>query len=170
MRYAIYKIYRNLSNKIAPIVDNVSVFLHVLIAKVIAHQNGIYRTCNCIVSDYNVTSEMGDNQGGGSGGGGGGGVAANQSLVVNLKAANLSPVKSSNASDQIALLPTAEPIDNNNSVYQNYDAMCRNSTYNNRETLICDVPLNKSSAHETKEDYYNFVVNEMTDGNDVDYV
>lgn len=87
--------------------------------------------------------------------------AANQSLVVNLKTTNLSPVKSSNASDQIALLPTAEPIDNNNSVYQNYDAMCRNSTYNNRETLICDVPLNKNSSldsRESKEDYYNFVV------------
>lgn len=95
--------------------------------------------------------------------GNGGGVATNQSLVVNLKTANLSPVKSSNASDQIALLPTAEPIDNNNSVYQNYDAMCRNSTYNNRETLICDVPLNKNSGQETKEDYYNFVVNEMID-------
>lgn len=91
---------------------------------------------------------MGENQG-----------ATNQSsLVVNMKTSNLSPVKSSNASDQIALLPTAEPIDNNNSVYQNYDAMCRNSTYNNRETLICDVPLNKNSGHETKEDYYNFVV------------
>ncbi|XP_055313368.1 protein daughter of sevenless isoform X2 [Sitodiplosis mosellana] len=103
---------------------------------------------------YNVTSEMSENQSGG--GGGGGGSATNQSLVVNLKSTNLSPVKSSNASDQIALLPTAEPIDNNNSVYQNYDAMCRNSTYNNRETLICDVPLNKNGG-ETKEDYYNFV-------------
>lgn len=82
--------------------------------------------------------------------------AANPSLVVTLKSTTLSPIKSSNASDQIALLPTAEPIDNNNSVYQNYDAMCRNSTYNNRETLICDVPLSKSD--EPKEDYYNFTV------------
>lgn len=86
---------------------------------------------------------------------------ANSSLVTPLKTNTLSPVKSSNASDQIALLPTAEPIDNNNSVYQNYDAMCRNSSYNNRETIICDAPLNKNSgkdAKETKEDYYNFVV------------
>lgn len=81
--------------------------------------------------------------------------------LVTLKTTNLSPVKPSNASDQVALLPTAEPIDNNNSVYQNYDAMCRHSTYNNRETLICDAPLNKSIGHdarEPKEDYYNFTV------------
>lgn len=93
---------------------------------------------------------MGDNQ-----------VAGNSSLVVTLKSTTLTSVKSSNASDQVALLPTAEPIDNNNSVYQNYDAMCRNSNYNNRETLICDVPLNKNASNEgreTKEDYYNFVV------------
>lgn len=77
------------------------------------------------------------------------------------KSNHTSPVKSVNASDQIALLPTAEPIDNNNSVYQNYDAMCRSSTYNNRETLICDAPFNKNSGHdarEPKEDYYNFTV------------
>lgn len=85
-------------------------------------------------------------------------------LVVTLKSTTLSPVKSSSASsDQVALLPTAEPIDNNNSVYQNYDAMCRNSSYNNRETLICDVPLNKSVGKtdgraDPKESYYNFMV------------
>lgn len=95
---------------------------------------------------YNVSSEM-DNQG-----------EANSST---LKTTTLSPVKSLNASDQIALLPTAEPIDNNNSVYQNYDAMCRNSSYNNRETLICDAPLNKSIDKETKEDYYNFMVSNI---------
>lgn len=97
--------------------------------------------------DYNVSSEIMDNQG-----------EANSST---LKTTTLSPVKSLNASDQIALLPTAEPIDNNNSVYQNYDAMCRNSSYNNRETLICDAPLNKSSDKETKEDYYNFMVSNI---------
>lgn len=94
--------------------------------------------------DYNVASEIMDNQG--------------EADSSTLKTTTLSPVKSLNASDQIALLPTAEPIDNNNSVYQNYDAMCRNSSYNNRETLICDAPLNKSSDKETKEDYYNFMV------------
>lgn len=85
--------------------------------------------------------------------------ATNPSLVT-LKSTTLSPVKSSSASsDQVALLPTAEPIDNNNSVYQNYDAMCRNSSYNNRETLICDVPLNKSVGKtDAKESYYNFMV------------
>lgn len=97
-----------------------------------------------------MTSETAENQA----------AAANASLVSTLKTTTLSPVKSANASDQIALLPTAEPIDNNNSVYQNYDAMCRNSSYNNRETLICDAPLNKSGAKETKEDYYNFVVSD----------
>lgn len=93
--------------------------------------------------DYNVTSETTDNQG--------------EANLSTLKTTTLSPVKS----DQIALLPTAEPIDNNNSVYQNYDAMCRNSSYNNRETLICDAPLNKNSDKETKEDYYNFMVSQI---------
>lgn len=88
---------------------------------------------------------------------------ANPALMVTLKSTTLSPVKSANASsDQVALLPTAEPIDNNNSVYQNYDAMCRNSSYNNRETLVCDVPLNKIAGTDgkpdAKESYYNFMV------------
>lgn len=98
--------------------------------------------------DYNVTSDMGE-------------IQATVNPSVTQKSTNISPVKSMNASDQIALLTTAEPIDNNNSVYQNYDAMCRNSTYNNRETLNCDAPLNKNSggdAREPKEDYYNFSV------------
>ncbi|XP_031639963.1 protein daughter of sevenless [Contarinia nasturtii] len=103
---------------------------------------------------YNVTSEVSDSQG-----------ATNQSLMVNLKTTNLSPIKSSNASDQIALLHTAEPIDNNNSVYQNYDPKCRHSTYGNRETLICDAPLNKSGGHGPKEDYYNFTAIAKTSRN-----
>lgn len=67
-------------------------------------------------------------------------------------------------SDQVALLPTAEPIDNNNSVYQNFDPSNRNSTYNNRETIICDAPLTtnadirSNNFKDHKEHYYNFTV------------
>lgn len=118
-------------------------------------------------SDYNITNETSDQQASASTAGATAAAAptaTNPSLVVTLKSTTLSPVKSSStSSDQIALLPTAEPIDNNNSVYQNYDAMCRNSNYNNRETLICDVPLNKhvgagDGKPDARESYYNFMV------------
>lgn len=115
--------------------------------------------------DYNITAEGGDQQSTTTAGTAAASSTDNaQPLVVTLKSTTLSPVKSSSASsDQVALLPTAEPIDNNNSVYQNYDAMCRNSSYNNRETLICDVPLNKNASKpdgraDAKESYYNFMV------------
>lgn len=110
--------------------------------------------------DYNITAETSDQQTTATAGAATTSTPANPSLVVTLKSTTLSPVKSSSASsDQVALLPTAEPIDNNNSVYQNYDAMCRNSSYNNRETLICDVPLNKNVGKtDAKESYYNFMV------------
>lgn len=113
-------------------------------------------------SDYNITTETSDQQSAAVALGTAAttsATTANPSLVVTLKSTTLSPVKSSKASsDQVALLPTAEPIDNNNSVYQNYDAMCRNSSYNNRETLICDVPLHKNASTDAKESYYNFMV------------
>lgn len=72
-----------------------------------------------------------------------------------------------NASDQFALLPTAEPIDNNNSVYQNIDPKNRASSYTNRETIICDAPLSQNAellkdirrnTNDMKEHYYNFTV------------
>lgn len=51
--------------------------------------------------------------------------------------------------------------DNNNSVYQNFDVAFHNSTYNNRETLICDGSLNRatssSAQKEPTENYYNSV-------------
>lgn len=94
--------------------------------------------------DYNVGSDAINNQ-----------PTASSSLVATLRSTTTSATK--NASDQVALLSTAEPVDNNNSVYQNYDAMCRNSSaYNNRETLICDAPLSANGLKESKEDYYNF--------------
>lgn len=124
-----------------------------------------------INSDYNITTETNDHQSAATVAVAAGAAAtsttANPSSVVTLKSTALSPVKSSSASsDQVALLPTAEPIDNNNSVYQNYDAMCRNSSYNNRETLICDVPLSKNAIGadgktDAKESYYNFMVRKM---------
>lgn len=114
--------------------------------------------------DYNITNETSDQQTGAAAIALTATPAIANPLVVTLKSTTLSPVKSSNTPcDQVALLPTAEPIDNNNSVYQNYDAMCRNSNYNNRETLICDVPLtNRHAGADTKPDpkesYYNFMV------------
>lgn len=55
-----------------------------------------------------------------------------------------------------------QPNENNNSVYQNFDIAFHNSTYNNRETLICDGSLNRAAAStstqkEPTENYYNFV-------------
>lgn len=55
-----------------------------------------------------------------------------------------------------------QPHDNNNSVYQNFDIAFHNSTYNNRETIICDASLNggatsSSGQKEPIEDYHNFV-------------
>lgn len=49
--------------------------------------------------------------------------------------------------------------DNNNSVYQNLDIALHNSTYNNRETLICDGLLNRTplGQKEPTENYYNSV-------------
>lgn len=87
-----------------------------------------------------MTSELNDGRG-----------AANSSSTTNLKTTNLPPVKPPNTRDQMMLLRTTVPIENNNSVYQNYDAMCRNSTYNNRETLICDVILNKNGSNDATE-------------------
>lgn len=145
VKCAICRIYRNHSNRISVTIGNVSNYnINVLTDGVIISIKWYMRI------DYNVTSEISDNQG---------------AAMVNSKTNRLSPVKSSNTSDQIALLPTAEPIDNNNSVYQNYDAMahmCRNSTYNNRETIICDAPLNRSQGNETKEDYYNLMVSNIS--------
>lgn len=57
-----------------------------------------------------------------------------------------------------------QSLDNNNSIYQNFDAENRNSAYNNRETIICDGPLEKQvtnvqqQSKNLKEDYYNFCV------------
>lgn len=52
-----------------------------------------------------------------------------------------------------------QPNENNNSVYQNFHIAFHNSTYNNRETLICDGSLNRatSTQKEPTENYYNFV-------------
>lgn len=83
--------------------------------------------------------------------------------------------KSTNASDQVALLPTAEPIDNNNSVYQNFDPKNRGSSYTNRETIICDAPLSQNAesskdirrnTNDMKEHYYNFTVIANTSSSD----
>lgn len=72
------------------------------------------------------------------------------SLVAALKPSTVPMAKQPNAPDQVSLLKTEEPIDNNNSVYENFG-----TTYNNRATLVCDGPLRRPPI-EPKENYYNF--------------
>lgn len=72
------------------------------------------------------------------------------SLVATLKTSAMPTAKNVNAPDQVSLLKTEEHNDNNNSVYENFG-----TAYNNRATMVCDVPLNRP-AIEPKENYYNF--------------
>lgn len=118
--------------------------------------------CIGSITDYNVKAELVENQS----------VPSTSSSTTSKPMAN---TKSANASDQVALLPTAEPIDSNNSVYQNFDPKNRASSYTNRETIICDAPLSQNAelskdirrnTNDMKEHYYNFTVIANTSSSD----
>lgn len=143
VKCVIYKIYRN-QIRLRPTVDNVSKQMIAWFDLIIFDRTQI------IILDYNVGAEA----------------AVNQPMPSST---TTSPAKSSASTNNDVEIKTNGPmsprfsqsIDNNNSVYQNCDAPMRKSTYNNRETLVCDATLSKSpvdtSAKEQKEDYYNFV-------------
>lgn len=67
-----------------------------------------------------------------------------------MKTSTTPTARNVDAPDQVSLLKTEEPIDNNNSVYENFGI-----SYNNRATVVCDMPLNRQPI-EPKENYYNF--------------
>lgn len=102
------------------------------------------------VTDHNVRTEVVESQ-------------PAPSTSSSISSRPMANATSANASDQIALLPTAEPIDN--VLYQNFDPKNRSSSYTNRETIICDAPLSQNAdsskdirrnPNDIKEPYYNF--------------
>lgn len=112
----------------------------------------------CFDSDYNVGAESTVNQ-----------PTATSSPITTAMRKNSSPnVEHRDLSSQTShslcdrsSVSVEQPNDNNNSLYQNFDIAFPNSTYNNRETLICDESLNSvvsaSAQRELTENYYNFV-------------
>lgn len=113
-----------------------------------------------MLSDYNVCAESIVNQ-----------PAATSSPIITTLRKNQSPSVENRTSNSISQLSPSSidrssisvehTNDNNNSVYQNFDVAFHNTTYNNRETLICDGSLNRAPAssmpQEPRENYYNFV-------------
>lgn len=107
--------------------------------------------------DYNVGTESIVNQP----------AATSSPITTTLRKNPLLNVENRGTTSQTSLINrrsggVEQPHDNNNSVYQNFDIAFHNTSYNNRETLICDASLNggttsASAQKEPIEDYYNFV-------------
>lgn len=107
----------------------------------------------CHFLDYNIGSEAIVNQP----------IQNSQLLPSSLKAStqNATAESTNSTSKDLVNRFSQNVSENSSSVYQNYDPKFRNSGYDNRETMICDVPLsskrNSSGIHrDPKEDYYNF--------------